>query len=47
MPGNYLKSAVVTLGAAVIAAGYKSWARLRRLSTQLHGNSGRWSRTWR
>jgi hypothetical protein len=28
----------VTLGAAMIAAGHKTWARLRKLSTQLHSN---------
>ncbi|MFS0697150.1 hypothetical protein [Streptomyces nitrosporeus] len=28
----------VTLGGAMIAIGHKAWARLRKLSTQLHGN---------
>jgi hypothetical protein len=28
----------VTLGVAMIAAGHKTWARLRKLSTQLHRN---------
>lgn len=35
---SLLVPVAVTLGVAMIAAGHKTWARLRKLSTQLHSN---------
>ncbi|MFE4424851.1 hypothetical protein [Streptomyces sp. NPDC056817] len=41
---SLLVPAAVTLGAAMIATGHKTWTRLRRLSTQLYANIQRLER---
>ncbi|MFF9157512.1 hypothetical protein ACF1AB_35420 [Streptomyces sp. NPDC014846] len=41
---SLLVPTAVTLGAAMIATGHKTWTRLRRLSTQLHANIQRLER---